>query len=181
MTDMNEEWRPIPGYEGLYSASSLGRIRSDRYDSGRTWPGRVLRPAPSRKGYLQLVLCRDKVQKTLKVHVLVAATFLGPCPLGFTVNHKHGNKLDNRPGELEYLSNLDNFLHAQNLGLLEAGYDKLRGEKCYAAKLTEADVRELRRAHAEDGVGPTALARRFGIGQTQASRIIKRQKWSHVI
>lgn len=180
MTRMNEEWRPIPGYEGLYSASTLGRIRSDRADSGRTWPGRVLHPAPNRKGYLQLVLCRDRVQKTLKVHALVAAAFLGPCPPGFTVNHKFGNKLDNRPEKLEYLSNLDNFLHAKRLGLMEAGYDKQRGEKCYAAKLTNEQVQKIRDLYATGLHSQTALAHEFGISQTQVSRVIRRKKWSHV-
>lgn len=55
-----------------------------------------------------------------------------------------------------------------------------RGEANEHAKLTEADVRELRRLHDEEHLSYGALGIRFGISKPQAMRIAKRKKWAHV-
>jgi hypothetical protein len=105
MTD--EEWRPIPGFDG-YEASSLGRIRSFRR---RTTP-RVLKPSPT-GGYGYLAVClRDSTsargERTRSVHGLVAAAFYGPRPDGLEVRHLNGNGLDNRIANLEYATHVEN-------------------------------------------------------------------------
>ncbi|MDC2620466.1 NUMOD4 domain-containing protein, partial [Bacteroides ovatus] len=63
---MDEIWKNIKGYEGLYQASSLGRIRSlDRvvpYKGGRRfYSGKILLPRDNKKGYLFLCLCKNNV------------------------------------------------------------------------------------------------------------------------
>ena len=105
-----ELWKDIPGYEGAYQASSLGRIRSmDRYSSYltagghrsvRRLQGRILRPCPSTSGYLHLRFCRGG--RNLQVHQLVMLTFAGPCPAGMEVMHRNGNRQDNRLVNLCY-------------------------------------------------------------------------------
>jgi hypothetical protein len=67
---VEEEWRPIVGYEGKYEVSDLGRVKSfARYKDGR-----ILKPSPNKDGYLHIILC-NKGQKTCLVHRLVLQTF----------------------------------------------------------------------------------------------------------
>ena len=116
MTD--EVWKPIPGYEGLYEASSLGRIRSldkvvrsARSRSGkRTRRGRILQTSVSNKGREHLTLWKDGHAKTMLVHRLVAAAFLGPSSL--TVNHRDENPLNNSVENLEWCTSKYNNLYS---------------------------------------------------------------------
>lgn len=61
--------------------------------------------------------------KTLKcyIHRLVAEAVYGPCPEGYEVNHKDGNKLNNHPSNLEYITHAENIQHASNLGFIASG------------------------------------------------------------
>lgn len=102
-----EIWKDIPGFEGFYQASTLGRIRSlDRTFKGErlgkpcnvTKKGRILKPYPTRCKYL-LVDIRDK---TISAHRIIAITFLGPIPKGAIVMHKNNIKTDNRVCNLKY-------------------------------------------------------------------------------
>ena len=99
-----EEWKSIPGYEGLYEVSSYGRVRSvDRYDNRNCFrKGKVLSPGIRLDGYLIINLCCNGKYKTISVHRLVALTFLPnpdnlPC-----VNHKDEDKTNNRVDNLEW-------------------------------------------------------------------------------
>lgn len=55
-----------------------------------------------------------------------------------------------------------------------------RGEACTFARLTTAQVQEIRQCYAAGGVTHRALSQRFGVGETQIRRVVKRQQWSHV-
>lgn len=95
---MDELWKDIPGFEGRYQASSIGRIKSLL-----RWRGtseRVLKPTINRGGYQQLILCRDGKHFTCAVHQLVALTFLGACPPGQQVRHWDGVKTNCHVGNL---------------------------------------------------------------------------------
>lgn len=101
---MIEEWRQIPGYEGLYEVSSFGRVRSvDRYVKSsygayRLHKGKVLSPGIRPDGYLVVCL----LERMFRVHRLVAETFI-PNPLGLPqVNHKDEDKSNNRVENLEW-------------------------------------------------------------------------------
>lgn len=99
-----EQWKDIPGYEGQYQASTEGRIRSLRVLKGHVTTG---------TGYLAVVLTG---QERFAVHTLIARTFIGPAPLGFTVNHIDSERVNNRPDNLEYLTQQDNNCHAFRTG-----------------------------------------------------------------
>ncbi|MGG5809956.1 NUMOD4 motif-containing HNH endonuclease [Falsiroseomonas sp. CW058] len=102
-----EEWREIPGLEGRYEASSLGRIRSCDRDvwTGRAlaWRrvrGRVLRPGRRASGHLVVMVGRTEQRY---VHELVALAFHGPRPWkGAEIRHLNGDPADNRAGNLDY-------------------------------------------------------------------------------
>ena len=100
-----------------------------------------------------------------KVHRLVAEAFLGASEL--TVNHKNGNKTDNRLDNLEYCSNKENTLHAWASGLCEA--TRKPGEKSCHAKISDVQAAQLLALK-----GTTTLkeaGEKFGLGQSQVHRI----------
>lgn len=102
---MLEEWRDAPGFEGRLQVSSYGRVRSLR----------VLSVPPTSTGYRAMKFAKERQRY---VHELVAAAFIGVRPVGYDVNHKDGNKLNNCPENLEYITRKANVHHAFRLGLL---------------------------------------------------------------
>lgn len=93
------EWRPVqwPGkaFGGKYEVNERGDVWSNSQRPG------LLRAVPGTSGYLQVGLSAATGNAvTLKIHRLVAEAFLGPMPVGLSVNHKDGNKLNNCVGNL---------------------------------------------------------------------------------
>jgi hypothetical protein len=120
-----EVWKDIPGYEGLYQASSEGRIRTAegkttknaRYPV-RRWKSRILKGrGDNPKTGRRVNLWKDGVRKDFLVARLVAMTFLGNPEEGFTVNHIDGNRFNNSVDNLEWLSLGDNIRHGFETGL----------------------------------------------------------------
>lgn len=126
---MNEIWKDILGYEGLYQVSNLGRVRSldKRRWNGRTWcikKGRVLRSCDNGVGYLVVNLKDEGVQHMQLVHRLVAKTFINnPEQLKY-VNHKDLNKRNNEVTNLEWCTAKQNVHHARRNGHLPTYYKK---------------------------------------------------------
>ena len=103
---MEEVWRDIPGWEGLYQASTLGRIRSLKYYGG----SRIHLKATklSKNGYVMVTLCRNGEEYTKTVNHLVALTFI-PNPNDYPeVNHKDECKTNNAVTNLEWCDHLYN-------------------------------------------------------------------------
>lgn len=178
----HEEWRPVPGYEGFYEASSLGRVRSvdrefTRSDGQRQVRlGRLLSPTPSGKGYPSVSL-RHGVRKT--VHVLVCTTFLGPRPsTDHEVAHNNGIPTDNRVVNLRWATRSENQQDSVRHGTKfkhPAGSMKADGN--HNAKLTWEQVEEIRRRWDVGGVTQIALACEYGLGKSQIHNIVHRKQW----
>lgn len=99
---MNEIWKPVLGYEGLYEASNLGNIRSIKREGT---PGKILKPSPHYKwGYYHVGICGTS--KT--VHKLVWEAFNGPIPEGLQINHINENRQDNRLCNLNLMTPKEN-------------------------------------------------------------------------
>lgn len=121
---MQEEWRDIPNYEGLYQASSKGRIRSVEgkvtysvRHGVRHWNSRILKQKQTKDKCCRVTLWRDKKPKDWLVHRLVAMAFLGVPSEALTVNHIDGNRENNNVENLEWLSLADNIRHGFANGL----------------------------------------------------------------
>ena len=120
MSEVQEEWRPVVGFEGLYEVSDRGRVRSlDRVDSrGWRFKGRVMRCASDARGYRRVRLSRAGTQSTRLVHRLVAEAHIGPPPTGARlVRHLNDDPNDNRVENLSYGTDADNKLDAIRNGL----------------------------------------------------------------
>lgn len=102
-----EQWRPIAGYEGIYSVSDLGRVRRDAGSAGAR-AGRILRNRDQSDGYLDVNLSRDGHHRAFLVHVLVANAFLPLDPERIQVDHIDGNRKN------PALSNLERVTPAEN-------------------------------------------------------------------
>ena len=114
-----EIWKPILGYEGLYEISnkarvkSLSRIVSCRNKFESLLPEKLLKQGYT-KGYFQVCLAKDSVNKIFKIHRLVAIAFLPNPENKYTVNHKDLNPGNNLVENLEWNTNLENIHHYQN-------------------------------------------------------------------
>lgn len=98
---MKEQWMDVLGYEGLYQASDLGRVRSLR-------DNKILRGYLQSSGYIYICLTKDKKEKTCRVHRLVWEAFNGKIPEGLQVNHINEDKTDNRLSNLNLMSPKEN-------------------------------------------------------------------------
>lgn len=120
---MNEIWKDIPGFEGMYQVSDQGRVRSlDRTVRGVSKAGtEYLRPVKGR--LLRAGLCRGygivnlHPQGTISVHLLVARAHVPGMAPGLQVNHKDGDKSNNRAANLEWVTASRNQAHAVETGL----------------------------------------------------------------
>ena len=115
--------RPIPGFQGIYSISTIGRIKSHYRSSvnkdGRIWlKEKILKTSIKVGGYRSIGLRKDKTKQSYIVSRLVALAFISNPENKPEVNHKNGNKLDNRVENLEWSTPVENTRHAHRLGLV---------------------------------------------------------------
>jgi hypothetical protein len=97
---MEEIWKDIPVYEGIYQVSNLGRIKSLKFGKEKILNGWI-----RRDGYIAVNLMYNK-RKTYRLHQLIAITFLNHKPNGhkIVVDHIDNNKLNNRLDNLQLVS-----------------------------------------------------------------------------
>lgn len=107
---MEEIWRDIKGYEGLYQVSNLGKVRSLRYANRDEV--RELYLKPHTRGYLQVELHKNGSRKMFTVHRLVAIAFVEGYEEKKLVNHIDENKRNNVSTNLEWVSASQNVLHS---------------------------------------------------------------------
>ena len=108
-----ENWKDVPGYEGLYQISDFGNVKS-------LISNRLLKPSQDTFGYVRFNALKNKKSKTLRIHRLVMEVF-NPINSFMQVNHIDGNKLNNRLNNLEWCTDSDNKKHAYKTGLMTPG------------------------------------------------------------
>ena len=103
-----EFWVDIPGYRGKYQVSNLGNVRSTNYNGTQRTRNMVL---CEREGYDSVHLRIDGKGSTESVHRLVAMSFIPNPDNKPQVNHKNGDRKDNRVENLEWCTNSENMIH----------------------------------------------------------------------
>lgn len=168
---MNEAWKAIPEFEGIYEASDLGRIRRINFVFKGRKPPYYLKPLNHPHGYQCVALHKDDKQKTYLIHRLVMAAFRGPSSLH--VNHKDGDKKNNIISNLEYCTQKQNAEHASKHDLVA------HGQRVSGAKLNEDKVREVRALFAQ-GVNYKEIGARFQMHPMNVYHIVNRITWKRV-
>jgi hypothetical protein len=177
--ELEEVWLPVPGYEGLYSISSIGRVRAHakvvaRRD-GRTHlvQQRIMRPGISGKGYQSVGLVGPLGRRTHYVHHLVLTAFVGPMPEGQEACHGDGTPTNNHKGNLRWGTRLSNHADKKLHGTTSAG------ERHHGAKLTDATVLAIRKRVAQ-GAAPSTVGDEFGVSRQTGYRAATGKSWSHL-
>lgn len=115
---MEEIWKDIKGYEGLYQISNLGRVKSlDRISKGRKYKSKILSIQKNKNGYQTITLYDCSNYKGFTIHRLVALSFIPNPQNKKCVNHKDGNKENNKVTNLEWVTHSENMKHAFDKGL----------------------------------------------------------------
>lgn len=111
---MQESWKDVSGYEGLYQVSNTGKVRSLNFGRGMGRGGsakeRSLVPSPD--GYQRVILRKNGIRKSHFVHRLVAVAFVPVVDGKTIVNHKDGNRSNNRADNLEWCDQQYNATYA---------------------------------------------------------------------
>ena len=122
---MEEIWKDVPDYEGLYQVSNLGRVKSSpkewvtgKHNSPRRHNGIILRFGKQQGRYNCVLLYKQGGRKTMAVHQLVAMAFLDHTPCGFklVVDHIDDNPSNNRVDNLQIVTHRFNVRKTQGNG-----------------------------------------------------------------
>lgn len=128
-------WKDIKGFKNLYKISNTGLIKSYKRSGSK---GKILKPG-NRRGYESVTLCKENIRKPCSVHRLVALNFIKKVKGKNYVNHKDGNKLNNKVSNLEWVTNKQNIEHSIN----KIGNTSI-GEKNHNSKLKKREVNFIR-------------------------------------
>ena len=172
---MIEEWKDIPGYDGIYQVSNFGKVLSkERVINGRLIEERLLSQMQAKYGHCFVNLYKGSGKHRAKrffVHRLVMLAFVGDLPVGMEVAHNDGNPRNNYVGNLRYDTRAgnaaDTIIHGTST----------RGERNPMSKLTESDILEIRRRRS-NGDSVKAIAEDMGISNRCVSNICIGKSWS---
>jgi hypothetical protein len=162
---VDDYFRPVPGYPN-YLVSRRGEV----WSIARR---KMLSQVEGRRGYMLVNLYRGGRVRNFLVHRLVAMTFIGRIPPGKQINHRDGDKRNNRADNLEIVTPEENREHAKRTGLV------VRGEDNPSARLSEKDVLAIRRMRAE-GVRVRDIANTYDVSERTVYMLCRRKTWRHV-
>jgi hypothetical protein len=171
---VEEEWRAVVGYEGLYEVSSLGRVRAlKRIVDGRwgKWrlQGGVMKKIVKRvTGYEAISLCSGGVVRQFSVHRLVLEAFVGRRPKGMEACHWDGNRTNSALANLRWDTRRNNAVDRKRHGT------DLLGERAKSARLTRDLVLAIRRRDKP----ATQWAKELGVGLQTVCRARLGQTWA---
>lgn len=167
---MSEIWKKVINYENYYEVSNLGRIRS-------LYKNIIMKPTSHYKTkYLQVGLRKPgEKRKTASLHRLIAEVFCENPKNKKVVNHKNGNKLDNRALNLEWVTKKENEEHAVKLGLR----NDFIGENNISNKLKETEVLVIKEM-LKNGISQSKIAKKFNVSQSTISFINVGKIWNHL-
>lgn len=178
---MKEKWRPVIGYEGLYEVSSFGRVKSlDRKihtnnNHDRFLKGRILVIKKNIGGY-PICSLSNKKSRSVRVHRIVARSFIlnpdnKPC-----VNHIDNSRTNNCVSNLEWITQKDNIIYSFSQNRMS--WRRANGEENGLSKLTTLQVKEIREL--QNKSRRIDVARKYNVDPCNISAIWDRKTWKHI-
>jgi hypothetical protein len=172
-----EIWKSSPLAPAHVEVSSLGRVRTlDRaapsmraHQPTQTRAGKVLSPWLAKVGYLCVSIKEGGKRPKYLVHRLVAAAFCEGFAPGLSVNHIDGNKLNNLPENLEWVTLARNTALSWETGQSTA--------EAHATKLSPASASEIK-ARLRNGDAPVAIAADYGVSSSLVYAIKIGKRWA---
>lgn len=182
---MNEVWKSVKGYEGIYEVSNTGLVKSlsrPRYCGRAGYKPRITKEQLKvanidRLGYPRISLSKDGKTKKGYLHRLVAEAFLKPTDEKNEVNHKDGNKANNNVDNLEWCSRRENMLHSFRTGLKTAK----KGQENVTAKLKTTQVSEIKKHAREGTMSQREMAETYKVTIATINYIVNGKTWKDVI
>lgn len=162
-----ETWKEIPLYDNRYMISNKGRIKTTKYgrSGNRT---KIISMCIGSSGYPTVKVWDGEKNRTKSLHQLVALTYLGECPEGYQVNHIDGDKMNNDPSNLEYVTRQDNIRHS---------FAEL--DRDISSKLSEEDVINIRKAAKERTLTVKEIVKKFNISVGTYYNIKNKVTWKN--
>ena len=181
---MQEIWKDIKGYEGLYQISNLGNVRSlDRYveDNIKTQfiKGKRLKPFGNGNGYLVISLLKNGKRKNKYIHRLVAEYFIDGYDEDKVINHKDFNRENNDISNLEIVSQKENVMYSLKKGRYEKAYKVITAKHIKRAQDKILNNKEDILKMYENGASINEISKLYHIKFENLSKFIKeRLKWT---
>ena len=172
-------WKPVKNYEGKYSVSYTGFVRSwdrsinCRGNGKRLVKSRMLKPGLNKEGYYHVVLCNNGKCLTKRNHRLVAEAFIKNSSNRSEINHKVPVKTINFACNLEWCDRFYNMQHAVVNGLMN------KGEKRCRAKLTKKQVLEIKLKLLQ-GYKNIDLSKKYGVSRHTINNIKTGKRWKYI-
>lgn len=167
MQNLFTEFRDIKGYEGKYKVSEYGDIYSVTNDVYLKHSH-----AGAKRQHANVWLGRTERRY---VHRIVCETYNGPPEAGQVCRHLDGNPLNNHWSNLKWGSQKENIHDSIQQGTFARGESKVK-----SAKLTEADVLDIRKRYSQGNVTQKQLAEEYNVHSVQISRIVRGTRWAHL-
>jgi len=173
---MDTQWKKI-WEDGNYTVNCIGDVaRVLNYDECFGFSKcRLLKPNIDRYGYRRIYLYYKGRRYNIRIHKLVAVSFIGDIPNGYEVNHKDGNKNNNFYKNLEIVTKLDNIKHAYRTGLIVH-----KGVKNSQAILDEGDVLLIRDFFLDKRFTYNILSDIFNVSYSTIYDVVNRNTWTHI-
>lgn len=171
---MDEIWKDIEGYKGLYQISNLGRVKSltrkvrCRNNKFRIVKENILSPILTKKGYLFVNLWKNNLCKRMLIHRLVAIAFIPNPENKLEVNHIDAIKTNNNLYNLEWNTRPENTLHSYKMKLRE---EQKKNVAATNKKLKSKKVAQYNKVMELIKIFPSAseAARYYGYNQSAIS------------
>jgi hypothetical protein len=172
---MSEIWKDIPGYEGRYQVSDLGRVKSLPNQQRRCEA--ILKPLKKPNGYISVTLAGDGVKaprkKSYWVHSLILRVFVGERPGDCECCHGDGDGSNNALSNLRWGTKLENAADKRKHGTMATG--TRNGQ----SKLTPRNVVEIKKLIAE-GKTHSSIASMFDVSTGLISQIATNRAWRNI-
>ncbi len=164
MTEVIEE---IKGFEGRYTISNLGIVRS-------LMTGKEMKLNLTSWGYYRVNLryAHSRKFKSFLVHRLVAQHFLPNANNLPEVNHIDSNRLNNRVDNLEWCDRNYNIQHS-----FKYGYASHKGERNSNHKLTRNDVEAIKQLHQSTNLSDGDIAKVFNVSRSTINHVVSGRSW----